>query len=169
MFKLVAKSVNSCPGARFASFDILFLTYKPISPTPNTLASNSLPYWKNLSRDIICLSMYMTAGYTSRTVKVSMDYPRTVCSPTSSSKLASAQRGTTRLPPPLAFGATNSAPFSLSSLLTILVYNTLTIAISTTCAMSSSHTTPSPNIGKATNISALILNGITSNERAASP
>ena len=93
-----------------------------------------------------------------------MSYPSMEFLPKSSSKLASKQRGTTRTPLPLSYGATNVAPSSSSSSLTILVYNTLAIAISTNCMKPSSHTTLLPKIGKAPYVMVLISNGAIPNE-----
>ena len=111
--KLVANSVISCTGARFYRLDIIF-TPKPITPTPDMLASNSLTSQNSLSKNIICLSTPMRDGYTSRSTNVSMAYYRLACFPTSSSKIDSTQWDTTRPLPPLDFGATNVASSYLS-------------------------------------------------------
>ena len=82
-FKLVANSVISLPGAWFSRFEIKSFTSKLIPPTLNTLASKSPTSLKNLFKNIICSSTSMAFGYTCRSAKAYMSYPRLACLPTS--------------------------------------------------------------------------------------
>ena len=149
-------------GDRFSIFDIHNLYLQTDLLRPNLITSNSPKSLKSSFKNIFYSITFVTVGYSSKSANFSIAYPRLAFLPTSSSKCASMQWGNYLLPPLLDCSTIYGAPSSSSSLSTIPVYNTSVISISTTCAMSSSHTIPSPKIGKAPNMTASILNGITS-------